>query len=71
MEWHNDNYHFHPCSGRGGGGGGGGGGGSQSSISDAEFEFMLKLIRMIQQEQDIRTVSYTHLDVYKRQGECP
>ncbi|MFQ7534887.1 MAG: hypothetical protein ACLRPT_07075 [Akkermansia muciniphila] len=39
---------------RGGGGGGGGGGGSQSSISDAEFEFMLKLIRMIQQEQDIR-----------------
>ncbi|MFR4223672.1 MAG: hypothetical protein ACLT38_08565 [Akkermansia sp.] len=29
-------------------------GGSQSSISDAEFEFMLKLIRMIQQEQDIR-----------------
>ena len=32
----------------------GGGGGSQSSISDAEFEFMLKLIRMIQQEQDIR-----------------
>lgn len=39
---------------RRGGGGGGGGGGSQSSISDAEFEFMLKLIRMIQQEQDIR-----------------
>ena len=26
----------------------------RSSISDAEFEFMLKLIRMIQQEQDIR-----------------
>ncbi|MCD8272767.1 hypothetical protein [Akkermansia sp.] len=37
-----------------GGGGGGGGGGGQSSISDAEFEFMLKIIRMIQQEQDIR-----------------
>lgn len=39
---------------RGGGGGGGGGGGDQNSISDAEFEFMLKIIRMIQQEQDIR-----------------
>lgn len=37
-----------------GGGGGGGGGGEQASISDAEFEFMLKIIRMIQQEQDIR-----------------
>lgn len=37
-----------------GGGGGGGGGGSQESISDAEFEFMLKIIRMIQQEQDLR-----------------
>lgn len=39
---------------RGGGGGGGGGGGEQDSISDADFEFMLKIIRMIQQEQDIR-----------------
>ncbi|WP_418168963.1 hypothetical protein, partial [Akkermansia sp.] len=37
-----------------GGGGGGSGGGDQASISDAEFEFMLKIIRMIQQEQDIR-----------------
>ena len=36
------------------GGGGGSGGGDQASISDAEFEFMLKIIRMIQQEQDIR-----------------
>lgn len=36
------------------GGGGGGGGGDQESISDADFEFMLKIIRMIQQEQDIR-----------------
>lgn len=36
------------------GGGGGSGGGDQNSISDAEFEFMLKIIRMIQQEQDIR-----------------
>lgn len=39
---------------RGGGGEGGGGGGEQDSISDADFEFMLKIIRMIQQEQDIR-----------------
>lgn len=37
-----------------GGGGGGGGGADHGSISDAEFEFMLKIIRMIQQEQDIR-----------------
>ena len=36
------------------GGGGGGGGGEEESISDADFEFMLKIIRMIQQEQDIR-----------------
>ena len=35
-------------------GGGGGGGGDSASISDAEFEFMLKIIRMIQQEQDLR-----------------
>lgn len=35
-------------------GGGGDGGGDQGSISDAKFEFMLKIIRMIQQEQDIR-----------------
>lgn len=35
----------------GGGGGGGGGGGSQE---DQDFEFMLKVMRMIQKEQDIR-----------------
>ena len=35
----------------GGGGGGGGGGGSQE---EQDFEFMLKVMRMIQQEQDIR-----------------
>lgn len=34
-----------------GGGGGGGGGGSQE---DQDFEFMLKVMRMIQKEQDIR-----------------
>lgn len=36
------------------GGGGGDGAGEQEALSDAEFEFMLKIIRMIQQEQDIR-----------------
>ncbi|MFK7909004.1 MAG: hypothetical protein AB8F34_00220 [Akkermansiaceae bacterium] len=36
----------------GGGGGGGGGGGSQE---DQDFEFMLKVMRMIQKEQDIRS----------------
>ena len=35
----------------GGGGGGGGGGGS---MEDQDFEFMLKVMRMIQSEQDIR-----------------
>ncbi len=35
----------------GGGGGGGGGGGQQQ---DTDFEFMLKVMRMIQKEQDIR-----------------
>lgn len=35
----------------GGGGGGGGGGGS---LEDQDFEFMLKVMRMIQSEQDIR-----------------
>lgn len=36
-------------------GGGGDGGGDQESMSDQEFEFMLKVIRMIQKEQAIRS----------------
>ena len=36
------------------GGGGGGGGGGGSSPEDEDFEFMLKVMRMIQSEQDIR-----------------
>ncbi len=36
------------------GGGGGGGGGGGSSMEDDDFEFMLKVMQMIQQEQDIR-----------------
>lgn len=36
------------------GGGGGGGGGGQSQ-EDKDFEFMLKVMRMIQKEQDIRS----------------
>ena len=35
-----------------GGGGGGGGGGSQE---EKDFEFMLKVMRMVQAEQDIRS----------------
>ncbi len=40
--------------GGGGGGGGEGGGEDDQSLSDSDFEFMLKVFRMIQQEQDIR-----------------
>lgn len=36
------------------GGGGGGEGGSGGSMEDQDFEFMLKVMRMIQSEQDIR-----------------
>ena len=36
------------------GGGGGGGGGGGMSQEDQDFEFMLKVMRMIQKEQDIR-----------------
>jgi hypothetical protein len=37
-----------------GGGGGGEGGDSPPSLDDEDFEFMLKVMRMIQEEQDIR-----------------
>lgn len=37
------------------GGGGGGGGGGQPPQEDKDFEFMLKVMRMIQKEQDIRS----------------
>lgn len=37
-----------------GGAGGGGGGGGGGSMEDQDFEFMLKVMRMIQSEQDIR-----------------
>ena len=36
------------------GGGGGGGAGAGSSMEDQDFEFMLKVMKMIQTEQDIR-----------------
>lgn len=38
----------------GGGGGSGGGGGGAQPQEDKDFEFMLKVMRMIQKEQDIR-----------------
>ena len=37
-----------------GGGGGGGGEGAPPSLDDNDFEFMLKVMKMIQTEQDIR-----------------
>ncbi len=42
-----------------GGGGGGEGGGDDESLSDEDFEFLLKIMRMIQQQQDIRTRTRT------------
>ena len=36
------------------GGGGGGGGGGAPNSEDEDFEFMLRVMRMIQQEQDLR-----------------
>ncbi len=36
------------------GGGGGGGGGSQDNLNDQDFEFMLRVMKMIQTEQDLR-----------------
>ncbi len=56
---------------RSSGGGGGGGGGSQASISDAEFEFMLKIIRMIQQEQDIRMRTRAAEQEYRKSLTAP
>lgn len=38
----------------GGGGGGGGGGGDDQGMSESDFEFMLRVMRMIQQQQDLR-----------------
>ncbi|MBK1829536.1 hypothetical protein JIN77_02265 [Verrucomicrobiaceae bacterium R5-34] len=40
---------------QGGAGGGGEGGGGQQQSEDKDFEFMLKVMRMIQKEQDIRS----------------
>ena len=37
-----------------GAGGGGGGEGQEPSLDDNDFEFMLKVMKMIQTEQDIR-----------------
>lgn len=56
---------------RNAGGSGGGGGGSQASISDAEFEFMLKIIRMIQQEQDIRMRTRAAEQEYRKKLTTP
>ncbi len=49
-----DDYQNEQNSSGGGGGGGAGEGENDQSLSDSDFEFMLKVFRMIQQEQDIR-----------------
>ncbi len=50
-----DDYQNEQGGSQGGGGGAGGGGGEEDkSLSDSDFEFMLKVLRMIQQEQDLR-----------------
>jgi hypothetical protein len=38
-----------------GGGGGGGGGGGAPNAEDEDFEFMLRVMKMIQQQQDLRS----------------
>jgi hypothetical protein len=38
-----------------GGGGGGGGGGGAPKSEDEDFEFMLRVMKMIQQQQDLRS----------------
>ena len=49
----------------GGGGGGGGGGGNPE---DEDFEFMLRVMKMIQQEQDLRATTRA-LEEIKRSTE--
>lgn len=52
------------------GGGGGGGGGAEESMNEEDFEFMLKLMRMIQTQQDIRMRTRA-LEDLKRQNQSP
>ncbi len=49
-----DDYQNEQNAQDGGYGGGEGAGENDQSLSDSDFEFMLKVLRMIQQEQDIR-----------------
>lgn len=48
-------------------GGGGGGGGGAPSAEDEDFEFMLRVMKMIQQEQDLRSRTRV-LEQLKRDG---
>ena len=36
------------------GGGGGGGGGSENSLNDDDFDFLMRVLRMVKSQQDIR-----------------
>ena len=49
------------------GGGGGGGGGGDRSPEDEDFEFMLRVMKMIQKEQDLRGQTRA-LEQFKRSG---
>jgi len=48
--------------------GGGGGGGGERSPEDEDFEFMLRVMKMIQQQQDLRARTRA-LEQYKRSAE--
>ncbi len=37
-----------------GGGGGGGGGGAENSLNDDDFDFLMRVLRMVKKQQDIR-----------------
>jgi hypothetical protein len=53
------------------GGGGGGGGGGASPEQDEDFEFMLRMMKLIQQEQDLRARTRA-LEILRRSFEpCP
>ncbi len=49
-------------------GGGGGGGGGEKSPEDEDFEFMLRVMKMIQQQQDLRAQTRA-LEQFKRSAE--
>ncbi|MFN9664397.1 MAG: hypothetical protein ACK57I_12845 [Akkermansiaceae bacterium] len=53
-----------------GGGGGGGGGGGAPNAEDEDFEFMLRVMKMIQEQQDLRGRTRV-LEQLKRDATAP